>query len=258
MLMELDSRNWIDWNLLFRGDFEPHLTRLWSQLAPEGGVAIDIGANIGTHTLSMAKLVGARGRVLAFEPNPLVRSVLVHNLTLNRMEQVSVYGCALGSKPGMLPLRIPKRSSAEFSNMGLASLVALDTPHDLLDVEIQTLDDVLGRLDLDRVDVVKIDVQGYEVATLLGMRASLKRYRPVVIFEYEAWAWKQAHVQAIDAVELLQAAGYELFRLDEKAQAGVRPLGQGFQLPDHLDLLAMHAATQPWKLRSTSTWSASR
>ena len=172
LLMELDSRSWIDWNLLFRGDYEPPLTALWNQLAPEGGVAIDIGANIGAHTLTMAMRVGVRGRVLAFEPNPLVRAALVRNLALNGIKHVSVHACALGRESGTLPLRVPKKDSAEFSNMGLASLVALDTPHDLVQVDVRTLDSIVEPLNLDRVDVVKIDVQGYEVAALQGMLAA--------------------------------------------------------------------------------------
>jgi predicted O-methyltransferase YrrM len=115
--MELDSRSWIDWNLLFRGDYEPHLTRIWSQLATKGGVAIDVGANIGAHTLTMAKCVGPQGRVLAFEPNPLVRQVMVRNLALNGITQVDVFECGLGSARGSLPLRVPKQDSAEFSNL---------------------------------------------------------------------------------------------------------------------------------------------
>src|SRR5687768_4467549 len=91
LLMQLDSRSWIDWNVLFRGEYEPHLTALWNRLAPEGGVAIDVGANVGAHTLSMARAVGPRGQVLAFEPNPPVRAALVHNLSLNGIEHVRVF-----------------------------------------------------------------------------------------------------------------------------------------------------------------------
>lgn len=245
LLMELDSRSWIDWNLLFRGDYEPHLSRLWSRLAPEGGVAIDIGANIGAHTLSMARSVGARGRVLAFEPNPLVRSALIRNLALNDINHVNVYECALGSQPGLLPLRVPKRDSEESSNMGLASLVALETPHDLIDVDVRRLDDVLDPLALDRVDVIKIDVQGYEMETLRGMGGCLERHRPVVIFEYDAWAWQHANVQPAEAFDLLRAAGYELFRLDQRAKGEPQPLASGALLPKFLDLMAVHHAARP-------------
>ncbi|MDS4020242.1 MAG: FkbM family methyltransferase [Candidatus Competibacter sp.] len=136
LIMELDSRNWIDWNLLFRGEFEPQVTRLFQQLASEGGVAVDIGANIGAHTLTLAKALGPSGTVLAFEPNPLVRSVLERNIALNGFLNTHVYDCALGDKPNVIPLRVPKVGSTEYSNMGLASLVALDTPHDLVEVYV--------------------------------------------------------------------------------------------------------------------------
>ena len=243
LLMELDSRSWIDWNLLFRGDYEPHLTRIWRQLATKGGVAIDVGANIGAHTLTMARCVGAGGRVLAFEPNPLVRQVMIRNLALNGITHVDVFECALGSARGSLPLRVPKQDSEEFSNMGLASLVALETPHDLVTVDVRTLDDVLESENVARVDVIKIDVQGYEMETLRGMRECLARHHPAVVFEYDAWAWGQANVRPAEAFDLLAAAGYELFRLDGRTGAAAQPLDRGAPLPDYLDLLARPPAS---------------
>ncbi|HUR21341.1 MAG TPA: FkbM family methyltransferase [Vicinamibacterales bacterium] len=242
LLMDLDSRSWIDWNLLFRGDYEPHLTALWNRLAPQGGVAIDIGANIGAHTLSLARAVGPGGRVLAFEPNPPVRAAMLHNLSLNGIANVTLFDCALGSAPGTLPLRVPKSTSAEFSNIAIASLVALDTPHDLVNVEVRTLDDVLASVDPGRVDAIKIDVNGYEVTTLNGMRACLERYRPAVVFEYDGWAWEQAHAQPAEAIELFQSFGYEVHTIADHAKPGATPLSRESQLPGFLDLIARHPA----------------
>jgi FkbM family methyltransferase len=239
LLMELDSRSWIDWNLLFRGDYEPHLTRLWNRLATKSGVAIDVGANIGAHTLTLAQCVGAGGRVLAFEPNPIVRNVLEKNLALNGISHVQVFDCALGSQRGSLPLRVPKQDSEEFSNLGLASLVALETPHDLVNVDIRTLDEVLKSEQVKRVDVIKVDVQGYELETMKGMRDCLATYRPALVFEYDAWAWGQANVRPADAFDLLEATGYQLFRLDGQTGTGERPLDRSEALPDYLDLLAL-------------------
>lgn len=238
LLMELDSRNWIDWNLLFRGEYEPQLTRLLSRLAPPGGVAVDIGANIGTHTLTLAQAVGQKGSVLAFEPNPPVRAVLGRNVALNKLNNVRVFGCALGEKPGMLPLRVPKADSAEYSNMGLASLVALETPHDLVDVPVCTLDEVFGESGLNRLDVVKIDVQGYECQVLAGMSGILERNRPAVIFEYELWAWGKAGSSLSDAMKLLNAAGYRLWRFVGATPTSIVPLHDARSLPDHSDLIA--------------------
>lgn len=223
LLMELDSRNWIDWNLLFRGEFEPHVTYLFRQLAPVGGVAVDIGANIGTHTLTLAQALGPTGTVLAFEPNPLVRSVLERNVALNGFLGAHVFDCALGDKPGMRPLRVPKADSAEYSNMGLSSLVALDTPHDLVEVQVCTLDDVVRQVGLTRVDLVKIDVQGYECRVLAGMEEVLAHHSSVVVLEHDAWAWAKADATLADATALFQRAGYSLWRMGNGREASIKP-----------------------------------
>jgi FkbM family methyltransferase len=240
LLMQLDSRNWIDWNLLFRGDFEPHVGRLLRRLAVPGGVAVDIGANIGAHTLALAQAVGPQGKVLAFEPNPLTRSALQCNLALNALENVQVFDCALGGGPGVLPLKIPKPDSAEYSNLGLSSLVALDTPHDEVIVPVRSLDAVVEQLGLSRLDVVKIDVQGYECQVLAGMRETLARHTPAVVFEYESWAWEKAQTRLADASALFAAADYRLYRFGGEDRTVIEPLsGQG--TPEHVELLACRA-----------------
>lgn len=257
LLMELDSRNWIDWNLLFRGEFEPHVTCLFRQLARVGGVAVDIGANIGTHTLTLAQALGPTGTVLAFEPNPLVRSLLERNVALNSLLGVRVFDCALGGKPGVLPLRVPKADSAEYSNMGLASLVALDTPHDLVEVQVRTLDDVVSQAGLTRVDLVKIDVQGYECQVLGGMQEVLAQHSPVIVFEYEAWAWAKADATLTDATALFQAAGYSLWCTGDGREAAIEPLGPTDSIRAHIDLLALKRDGDP-RLDVLLSWALAR
>lgn len=237
--MVLDSRNWIDWNLLFRGVFEPHVTRLLERLTCEGGVAVDIGANIGAHTLTLAKTLGVNGTVLAFEPNTLVRSALERNVALNNFRNCHVYACALGDQPGVVPLRVPKMGSAEYSNMGLASLIALDTPHDLVEVQVRTLDDVVCEAGLVRIDLVKIDVQGYECRVLAGCSKVLAKYSPVVIFEFEAWAWAKADATIAYAAELFTAAGYSLWRIANHPESSIKPLDITHSIPEHIEVLAV-------------------
>lgn len=237
--MQLDSRNHIDWVTLFHGDFEPEITQLIRRCLEPEAVFVDIGANIGCHALTAASCVGARGHVMAFEPNRPVRRVLEQNVRLNQFaDQVSIYGCALGSASGRLPLRVPSKASREGSNMGLASLVALDTPHELVEVPVEPLDDVFAKADLQRCDMIKIDVQGYEAAVLAGMRQVLARYRPLLILEWEAWAWEKAGAKLETVMGSLSQQGYQMYRL--------MPAGEWFpvqhadNLPPHADLIAIH------------------
>ncbi len=72
----VDSRNWIDWNVLFGGGYESQIGTLFGELLGLGDVAVDVGANIGVHALTLARIVGSTGSVIAFEPNPAARNLL--------------------------------------------------------------------------------------------------------------------------------------------------------------------------------------
>ncbi len=130
--------------------------------------------------------------------------------------------------------------SDEAANPGMASLVALDTPHDLVEVQVRTFDQVAAPLELQRIDVVKIDVQGYECHTLEGMTASITGYRPVVIFEYEDWALQQAGSTIADFVKFSHDAQYRLFELARSGRC--RPLDIEYaQTMTHAEIVAVHA-----------------
>ncbi|MCF8002798.1 MAG: FkbM family methyltransferase [Chromatiaceae bacterium] len=244
--MTLDSRNWIDWNVLFRGAFEPELDVMIEKALPFGGVGVDVGANIGVHTLTMARVVGSEGRVLAFEPNPLIFSCLEANIKLNGMEQiVSAYSSALGDEFAVMQLRIPTQDSREGNQMGLASLVALNSPHHLVSVEVQTLDDLVAKAGISQVDFVKIDVQGFECQVLRGMRAILQKYHPAIVFEYELWAWTEGKGSLAQAVGTLKDAGYDIWYRNEGGSMRTIDANTGEEtLPSHVDCIALHQTDQ--------------
>jgi FkbM family methyltransferase len=246
MYMALDSRTLIDWYLVFHGRWEPHLDALFQRLLEPGAVAVDVGANVGAHTLTFARLVGPTGRVLAFEPNPAIRDRLVNNVNLNGLKQTTVYGCALGAAAATLDLRVPSATSAEASNPGLASLVALDTPHDLVKVTVRSLDDVVADAQLQRVDLVKIDVQGYESHTLQGMRETIARFSPAIIFEFEDWAWQRTGATFAEVAKWFQSAGYAFWKINRRTgrvlrgqHARLAPVAPNTIPGAHADLLAL-------------------
>lgn len=247
--MQLDTRTLIDWHLLFHGEWERHLRLLFEQLLGAGSVAIDVGANVGAHTLTLARLVGPNGRVLAFEPNPSINHILATNVGLNDIAQVTVYGCALGAAATSLELRVPAETSREASNPGLASLVALDTPHDLVTVDVRPLDDLVTEADLQRVDLVKIDVQGYESQVLQGMRGAIEKFSPTIIFEYEDWAWRRAGSTFAEVASGFGELSYSLWKIDApvcRSRRGRRialtPILQGTVPGTHADVVAMSDA----------------
>lgn len=242
LLVHVDSRNVIEWHLLFRGEYEPHMRLVVERLIRPGSTAVDVGANVGAHTLTFARLVGQSGTVLAFEPNPTTRATLARNVQANGLSNVAIYDVALGARSEVLPLRVPRCDTPEYANMGLASLVALDTPHDSLDVQVLALDDIVFQEEPGPIDLIKIDVQGGEFRVLEGMSRLLRAHRPALILEFEDWTWTKAGASIGSLTELLDANGYQLWTI---GTGGRRPtltrLTEVSSVGSHADLLALKA-----------------
>lgn len=173
----------LGWHIGFFGSYEPELREVMRAVLSVGGTAIDVGANAGWHTLLMARLVGAQGRVVAVEPNPSVREQLRHNIALNRLGQVDVVGAALAEAPGMLSFVAPDAAHPASAS---GHVVADDAaPPDAVRVEASTLDVLVAEKKLDRLDLVKIDAEGFEWPILQGAQTSIARFRPYIIFEFD-------------------------------------------------------------------------
>lgn len=216
-LMRVSSRTDVEWETFFFGAFEAYVVRWLERLAPAGGVAIDVGANVGSHTLAMARGIGAQGiavggagaggRIIACEPMPSNLEVLRRNVALNGLDSVTVVPSAVGASSGKEHLFIPDSSS---HNQGTASLTEHAT-REKIEVNCTTLDELVADLDLPRVDLVKIDVEGHEPNVLAGGRNTLERFRPVLVFEYVEENWVRAGFDLNDVVADLHALDYDLY-----------------------------------------------
>jgi len=133
-----------------------------------GYVVCDIGANIGTYTVPLSRLVGSTGRVIAFEPNRPTRACLRQNIRQNRLANVTVMRAAVGETSGHACL------VATEDNLGEAHLAPpADTSSKGERVAVTTLDAEVAKLRLTRVDFLKIDVEGFELAALRGAERTL-------------------------------------------------------------------------------------
>jgi FkbM family methyltransferase len=160
------------------GFCEPAAGAMRSLLRP-GDVAIDAGANIGLFSLVAAVAVGPGGRVIACEPSPGTAAILRSNVERNRFDWTEVHQVAVADCAGVLPMHVFSAGS------GFSSFAPADTgTSDLVDVPVTTLDELAGDL-LERVRVVKIDVEGAETRALQGASALLERARPDFIIELE-------------------------------------------------------------------------
>ncbi len=174
-LLDLDDEDQrqIYWAGLDAGDRK--IIRLVRELLPSDGVFVDVGANIGIHTLAAAHhLRAGSGRVLAFEPHPENYRTLLHNLEQNGLANVRAESVGLSDAEQTLEVRGAPRAG----NWSLASAGDLT-----FRVRLLRLDDYLEAHLVERLDVMKLDVEGSEVRALRGAAAALRRFRPVIVFE---------------------------------------------------------------------------
>ena len=143
-----------------------------------GDCVLDIGANVGDWTLPMALRVGRQGRVIAFEPVPYLAETVAKTARVNRHDWVEVLQLALCATDGMSDF------SVERGNSGGSRLGRMNGDFSRTTVRTARLDSLLSeRADIDRVDFIKIDVEGFEDQVLLGARETLARFRPPLLIE---------------------------------------------------------------------------
>lgn len=154
-------------------------------LTDPGGVALDIGANIGLSAIVLAALLPA-GRVLAAEPSPRTVRALRETLALNGLTgRVAVEATAIAATPGEVAFNADPDHSAgsKIVNEGTMDRAALAP----VTVPVTTLDALVAAHALPRVDLVKVDVEGFEGDVLDGAAATIARHRPAFILEFNAW-----------------------------------------------------------------------
>ncbi|HEY6328850.1 MAG TPA: FkbM family methyltransferase, partial [Blastocatellia bacterium] len=160
----------------FRERYEAELAYLEQVLSP-GKTFVDAGACYGIYTLAASKLVGPRGRVIAFEPSPEAFRVLRKNIGSNRLTNVFAYRLALAEKKGKASLYL-------HPNVGCDSLGRDNSFTDHREeTAADSLDSVLRALSIKHVDVLKMDVQGAEELVLRGACGILQSCHPLIIFE---------------------------------------------------------------------------
>ncbi len=181
MITRTSADDGVSYQLLFyRTGLEKYETKLFEKLLTRGMTVVDVGANIGYYTLLAARLVGVKGRVFAFEPEPENYALLIRNIKLNDYKNIVPEKKAVSSRTGKAELFINKETGAHGFLPERENIKGVTT------VETVSLDEYFKGRE-SPIDVIKIDVEGAELEVLNGMRNVVGKNDSLKIFTEVFW-----------------------------------------------------------------------
>jgi FkbM family methyltransferase len=202
----------LDWTILNVGFEKSEIQFVYKLLRP-GMTVLDVGAHHGLYTLLASKCVGRSGRVIAFEPSPRERERLSRHVRFNRCSNVKIEPFALGSSKSQADLYLTNGMN-DWCN-SLHRQAAGDVAR-MVRVDVLALDDYLEREGLGKVDFMKVDVEGGELALLNGARRLLSAVpRPVILCEVQDQRTAPWGYAAREILQCLESCGYSWFEFDE-------------------------------------------
>ena len=180
------------------GEYSPGESALFADILQSGDVVVEVGANIGAHTIRLAQLVGEEGKVIAFEPQRLCFQLLNGNVAINSLTNVYTYQKCVGASKGRVT--VPELSPNEIHNWGG---VSLKNQNDDGEEGIERI--TLDSLNLTRCKLLKLDVEGMELQVLQGAVKLLKRCQPLIYTEIDGVDKK------VELTTFLYERGYKIY-----------------------------------------------
>jgi FkbM family methyltransferase len=181
-LLVKKENGFVDQEIFWKGCYEEEVLASIKKHLPKDGVFVDIGANIGDHTL-FSSYIANTGKVIAFEPIPAIFHQIEESVLLNKEKGhavIELHNIACGKEKNTLTLSIPK------DNVGGSSLIRRGEVS--LQVSIEKADVFLEKE--SRIDLIKIDTEGFEYDVLLGLEETIKKHSPSLIIEYSPQLYK--------------------------------------------------------------------
>ena len=223
----------VELSLFETGTYEKGTIQLLGKFLKPGSTFLDIGANIGLMSSIASKYVGEHGKVLAVEANPKTVELLQHNLALNDCKNVEIFSLALGKEPGKATLYENWNV-----NRGGASLLAQEESEGI-EVPVDTIDDLFKN---DRIDVLKIDVEGFELEVLKGGIDVLKKQQPVLIIEVSEQRENIAGVSPKEIADFVRTLGnYKLYKQKgtKERRSALVEITSDEELPKHDNIVCV-------------------
>lgn len=217
----------VAFNIFINGIYEESTFRFLKTVVPRNALFLDLGANIGSISIPLCK---SRPDIKVFgvEASPWVMKYLITNIRDNGLEDViSTHNYALFDKDNVtLPFHSPK------AFFGQGSLSVASRTEDCIEVEGVTLDTLLQRNNVQKVDFLKIDIEGFEYFAFKGAEKLLSPPEaPDILFEFADWCEKRAGIETGSSQQFLTDRGYKIYQLiDNRPVLLEKKLTSGFCL----------------------------
>jgi len=187
-------------NFLKDNPHEAGEVKFLESIAKEGMHVIDIGANMGITTVTVARKIGRRGKLYSFEPTPEYFNILKENVSSNGLENVKVYELAVTDQVGRVP----------FSQKELSSGIVFEEGAKRFEVSTTTIDRFLSEEKIGRIDLIHMDCEGSELLVLRGAEETLSKNKVKIFCEIHHDFLKQLGQSVEDLVQYLQGFEFQV------------------------------------------------
>jgi FkbM family methyltransferase len=212
--MIVDTRTLTETRSFYTGDYDGAKIGFFIALMDEGSVFLDIGANVGFYTVPIARAARQKhGKVISFEPLPSNFQRLHENIQLNHLdEMVRLIPVGLSSSFGQatITLREDFLQGGKTGNAAILIEDGADEKFPAQQIQLETLDDLRGGK-IERVDLIKIDVEGHEDQVLKDARNTIERQRPIIMIEIGGDYFRRRGVDLYNEIRSVLPAGYRAY-----------------------------------------------
>lgn len=201
---DLHLNQWMEYALYF-GIANENKKPLYDLIKP-GLRVIDVGVNFGETLLNFAQLLGADGMVYGFEPMPYIYEKCLHNVSLNKFKNIVIENAALSDNNENLIINDPANGN---SGGTFVSKADENRPSEIV-IKVATLDEYIAENKIEKVDVIKIDVEGFETNVIKGALNTLSKDKPAMFIEVCDENLKRSNSSAIELIQLLEELNYKI------------------------------------------------
>lgn len=218
-----DLRDRIMREVCFTGRYEPQETALLQWLLRPGMTFVDVGANWGYFSLAAAHMVGPTGRVISVEADPRACRTLRANLARNALDGVAVLEMAASDRAGAMNLQEYEADASDSGSYGVAATTTVVEGGRTFTVAARALDDALDDAGVDKVDVLKMDIEGGEARALAGLRRRLTERRiDRILLEVHPHHLRDQGSSVESVAGELRARGFDVCTIDHSPSAARR------------------------------------